>query len=359
MSIQDTDPLTASMISRSDSIMSSDVDDDLKSIFKDYDQLSGLELSQVIDKCKSLIFESEVTSSQHKWLVRKLVELRYRHVQLKSDKEYENGKEVAVSSHIFKSNKQLPSKRIFCDLCTNCIWIFQQCYTCINCSFNAHSKCVKYIIRTCSHVIVCEKGVPESRICPEIGLALQSYRCAECRIQLMNKQFYLEPRKCHYSGLYFCKSCHWNNYSIIPANITHNWDFEQRPVSRSALQEINLFYERPVIKLEALNPKLFVFVQKLGTAKMKRSQLMEMKRYLDVCKFALDLKLVNRIVNDRRYLVEGTEMYSIYDLVCIENCSFFDLLNGIIGKFRQHIMACEVSLVDLVTESLAQYVPLV
>jgi hypothetical protein len=97
-----------------------------------------------------------------------------------------------------------------------------------------------------------------------------------------------------------------------------------------------------VIKLEALNPKLFVFVQKLGTAKMKRSQLMEMKRYLDVCKFALELKLVNKIVNDRRYLVEGTEMYSIYDLVCVENCSFFDLLNGIIGKFRQHIMACEV-----------------
>lgn len=171
------------------------------------------------------------------------------------------------------------------------------------------------------------------------------YRCAECSIQLMNKLCYIEPRKCHYSGLFYCKSCHWNDYSIIPGNIIHNWDFEQRPVSRQSLQEINLFYERPVIRLEELNPKMFVFVQKLGSIRQKRSNLMEMKRYLDVCKFALKDKLVDAIAGTRRYMVQSTEYFSLYDLVCAENSSLNDYLNDLFAKFKGHIMKCEVRLV--------------
>lgn len=168
------------------------------------------------------------------------------------------------------------------------------------------------------------------------------YRCAECNIQLMNKLCYLEPRKCHYTGLYYCKSCHWDDRSIIPANIVHNWDFEQRFVSRQSLQEINLFYERPVIRLEEINPKLFVFVQKLGNIRQKRLNLIMMKKYLDVCKFALANKLVDSVTGTRRYLVQSTEYYSIYDLVCAENSSLTDYLNDVFMKFKSHIMSCEV-----------------
>ena len=41
-----------------------------------------------------------------------------------------------------------------------------------------------------------------------------------------------EPRLCHYSGLYFCPACHWNNQVTIPAHVICNWDFVERPVSR-------------------------------------------------------------------------------------------------------------------------------
>lgn len=168
------------------------------------------------------------------------------------------------------------------------------------------------------------------------------YRCASCSILFMNKLCFIEPRKCHYTGLFYCKSCHWNDYSIIPANIIHNWDFEQRPVSRQSLQEINLFYERAVIRLEELNPKIFVFVQKLGNIRQKRLALMEMKRYLDVCKFALKQKLVDAIAGSRRYMVQSTEYFSLYDLVCAENSSLYEYLNDIFLKFKSHIMKCEV-----------------
>ncbi|KAG5668046.1 hypothetical protein PVAND_016003 [Polypedilum vanderplanki] len=328
--------------SMSDSIFSVDIDDNLKSTFKNIPQMTNEELIESIEKCKNLIADSEEMSIERKWLIRKLVELRFHQVQKTAKIPEKIVSELSVNSHDFRPQKGAPSKRTFCDFCTNCIWIFQQCFTCIHCFYNAHAKCIKHVNRLCAHVTVCEKGQPEIRICPEIGLSLQLYRCAECRLPLMNKQFYLEPRKCHYSGLYFCKTCHWNNYSIVPANIVHNWDFEQRPVSRIALQEINLFYERPVIKLEQINPKLFVFIAKLGTVKTKRLQLIEMKRYLDVCKFALKEKLVDKTIGKRRYLVEGIDFYSIYDLVCVENVSMFDYLSGIIGIFKNHIMNCEI-----------------
>jgi hypothetical protein len=169
------------------------------------------------------------------------------------------------------------------------------------------------------------------------------YRCAQCNIQLMNREYNFEPRLCHYSGLYFCKNCHWKEFSIIPANIIHNWDFQQKSVSRQSLQEINLFYEKPVINLEEINPKVFVFVQKLRVAKEKRQILMEMKKYLDVCRFALESKLVNNIVGSRRYIVENSHDYSIYDLVCIENSSLREFLDSLIWNFKSHIFSCKVS----------------
>lgn len=318
-----------------------DVDDDLKSIFKDFHIVTDLEVSESLEKCKLLIAsESDETSTRRKFLVRKLVELRFRKAHINED-----DKSIIVSGHSFKLLKQPSSKRIFCDFCSTYIWVsFQESFTCVNCCYAVHSKkCVNQVERLCSHIIACEKGVPEFRICPEIGLSFQKYRCAECSALFLNKQVYVEPRKCYYSGLYYCKSCHWNNSSIVVSNIIHNWDFEQRPVSRQALQEINIFYERPVIKLEELNPKLFVFNSKLGATKACRMQLMEMKRYLDVCRFAVSEKLINNVMGGRRYFIEGTEFYSIYDLVCVENCSLDDYLKGVIATFKNHVAKCAVS----------------
>lgn len=133
------------------------------------------------------------------------------------------------------------------------------------------------------------------------------------------------------------------DYSIIPGNITHNWDFEQRLVSRQSLQEINLFYERPVIKLEHKNAKLFVFVQKLGSIKRTRNYLILMKKYLDVCKIALAEKLVEKTVGARRYLFDSMDFYSLYDLVCVENTSLNDYLNNVFKIFKSHIASCVVS----------------
>lgn len=337
---------TPSESSLSTSTVSEDIDDEMKSVVKNFQILSKDELTSAIEKLKELITQAEEMSPQRRWLIRRLIELRFRLAHINALREdVKHDEELTVSGHNFQPLKQVSSKRMFCEVCCNpIIWIFQQSYSCSDCYYVAHEKCLKYAVtRVCAHITVSEKGRPEFRICPEIGLSLQMYRCAECKIQLMNKQCYLEPRKCHYTGLFYCRNCHWNNYSILPANIVHNWDFEQRPVSRQSLQEINLFYERPVIKLEEINPKLFVFVQKLSIIRQKRLNLMEMKRYLDVCKFALSAKLIDSTVGTRRYLVQNADFYSIYDLVGAENSSLVDYLNSIFVTFKSHIMVCEVS----------------
>lgn len=331
----------SSFTTMSDSIMSTDIDDEIRLPFMEIHKMSKEELLDAVENCKLLISESDDMSIQRKWLIRKLVDMRYRLAHVMIERDDSKG-EVNIFGHEFRPVKQIPSKRLFCDFCTNCIWVFQEYSACVSCFFVAHVKCIKHVTRICSNITVCEKGIPELRICPEIGISMQMYRCAECQIPLLNKQCFMEPRKCHYTGLYFCKTCHWVNYSIIPANIIHNWDFEQRPVSRKALQEINLFYERPVIKLEELNVKLFVFVQKLGAVKAKRIQLMEMKKYLDACRIAVNERIINENIGSRRYLAEGTEFYSVYDLVCVENNSLLDYLSGIFNIFKAHIADCQV-----------------
>lgn len=325
---------------------SCDIDEETRELCRNYKIMPKDQLSVLVDKFKEMITETEEMSPQRKWLIRKLIDLRFHLAHINALREdIKSDDDAGIAGHSFKTLKQVSSTRIFCDLCTNpIIWIFQQSYSCSDCFYVVHVKCLKYVTRICAHVIVCEKARPEIRICPEIGLSMQLYKCAECNIQLMNKNCYLEPRKCHYSGLFYCRTCHWNNFSIIPGNIIHNWDFEQRSVSRQSLQEINLFYERPVVKLEEINPKLFIFHQKLATIKQKRLNLMEMKRYLDVCKFALNLKLIDKTVGSRRYLIQSTDFYSIYDLVCVENSSMNDYLNDIFTTFfKGHIVNCEVS----------------
>ncbi|KAH9362071.1 hypothetical protein HPB48_002049 [Haemaphysalis longicornis] len=44
-----------------------------------------------------------------------------------------------------------------------------------------------------------------------------------------------QPRRCEYTGRYYCSLCHWNSHAVVPARVLHNWDFEPRKVSSPAL----------------------------------------------------------------------------------------------------------------------------
>lgn len=116
------------------------------------------------------------------------------------------------------------------------------------------------------------------KICPEIGLANQDFRCNECKVLLSpsaspkaaGAKVVSKARLCDYSGRYHCVNCHINDTAIIPARVIHNWDFRPQPVSRAALQIISylrnsaLHFDRPVLfNLVEINPMLYGLVDEL------------------------------------------------------------------------------------------------
>lgn len=115
------------------------------------------------------------------------------------------------------------------------------------------------------------------KICPEIGLTKQDFRCAECKVLLSpslntkpSAKIVSKARQCDYTGLYFCENCHINDMAIIPARVIHNWDFRPQPVSRVAYQIISylkntaVHFDRPVLfNLVEINPMLYGLVDEL------------------------------------------------------------------------------------------------
>uniref|UniRef100_A0A182JNM4 Phorbol-ester/DAG-type domain-containing protein n=1 Tax=Anopheles christyi TaxID=43041 RepID=A0A182JNM4_9DIPT len=329
---------------------------------------SLVELSQAIDVCRKLVRSNAYgpETDQSKWLVRHLVELRYRYRELldySRDPEAVLEETEVILGHHFVRRKQFPlqqlqrKRHLYCDHCSGVIWnVVQASYVCNDCSFAVHHKCLRNVIRICAHVVTTEHKLPIECICPEIGLAFQKYTCAECGTQLSYNTFTaincfglefkaeklnsIQPRLCDYTGLYYCPACHWNDTSIIPARITNNWDFVPRKVCRASRQQINLLLHKPVIRLEEKNPRLFTFIAQLVEVKRLRVQLGEMKRYLIACRLADETKLVARQIGERRHLMESIELYSVSDLVGVEDGSLLGYLRTIRATFEHHIRSC-------------------
>ncbi|XP_017863007.1 PREDICTED: differentially expressed in FDCP 8 homolog [Drosophila arizonae] len=316
------------------------------------------DLQAAIAHCRDLVLLSDECSEERRWLVRHLVDLRYSLQELEEAQAVANTDVVVLNAiksvvgHHFvphhpntRNRLQAAAKRYYCDHCAGIIWrVVQAAYICSDCSYLVHQKCIDSVQRVCAHVLASDRQYPIADICPEIGLAAQRYKCAECSTLLNFKNSWIEPRLCDYRGLYYCPSCHWNDSFIVPARIVHNWDFTPRKVSRTGLQEIQLFLDKPLIRLEEENPKLFVFLEKLCTVKKLRQNLVHMRHYLAACKDAAEQKLVDQQLGRRRHLAQSNEFYSIGDLVQVESGVLAEFLQGVFKVFGSHIRSCEMCL---------------
>ncbi|KAH8297685.1 hypothetical protein KR054_005654, partial [Drosophila jambulina] len=320
------------------------------------------DLNAAIAHCRDLVLLSEELSEERRWLVRHLVDLRYSLQQLEEAQEQQslssdmvvmNAIRAVVGHHFVphhphhgkRSRLQAAARRNYCDHCTAIIWsVVQASYVCSDCGYLVHQKCIDSVKRVCAHVLVSERQYPVAEICPEIGLAAQGYKCDECGTLLNLKSSWIEPRLCDYSGMYFCPRCHWNDSNFIPARIIHNWDFSPRRISRTALQEIRLFLNKPLIRLEEENPKLFVFVEKLCAVKKLRQNLVHMRHYLAACRNASDQKLVDQQLGGRRHLAQSNEFYSLSDLVQVDTGALTEFLQAVFKAFDEHIRSCDMCL---------------
>ncbi|XP_044732992.1 differentially expressed in FDCP 8 homolog isoform X2 [Chrysoperla carnea] len=322
---------------------------------------TAVELESAITRLKELILDTEQCSDERKWVVRHLVELRLRLQERReadSDPQHplnlSGGEIIRVTlGHHFKPQFAKPttsSGKVYCDHCAKVVWsILQAWYICEDCGFISHYKCISEIFRVCAQVVAAEHPQYELNICPEQGLHLQQFRCAECRIAISLDVSWNEARLCDYNGKYYCPRCHWNTSMPTPARVIHNWDLEPKRVCQASAQLLRLTYKRPLLPLATLNSRLFGLVHELSVVRKQRDQLILMKRYLVNCRIAAEQHILSRL-GDRLHMTEGclssdesstntggVHLYSMQDLIETENGTLSKILYEIIEMFSKHI----------------------
>ncbi|CAH1102467.1 unnamed protein product [Psylliodes chrysocephalus] len=330
-------------------------------------EASEEELLKAISRCKSLILESDQCSSERKWVVRHLIELRLRLEECRdamNDPLHPRNQSNRVCKRVIKGHhlnlqpllRHTVSK--YCDHCTGTIWsMVQAWYECEDCEYACHHKCLASIVRDCAHVVASERGSFEYEICPELGLSSQQYLCAECKSPLpitaspgisclsrliFPDKVWPEARRCDYTGLYYCTACHWGSSAVIPARVVHNWDLEPQPVSQAALQLLKITSRRPIININKLNPKLYSLVSKLDFVRRLREELIGMKKYLTVCRKANEEHILWKHV-DNPHLLDNTDMYSLQDLVDVHSGDLPFKLQTLLDVFSNHIkIDCDI-----------------
>lgn len=293
------------------------------------------ELETAIEHCKEMILDSEENSERRKKLVIRLVQLRQKLQEIKDGPPEEKTEDVKiVMEHHFEPRAYERAQQ-YCEKCCGSIWgVLYGFYQCKNCSFKCHNKCLNSITRKCAYVQMQEKTEFVLEICPEQGLSAQGYRCAECGQNVFPQQG--QPRRCEYTGRYYCSLCHWNSHTVVPARVLHNWDFEPRKVCRASLQFLRLMAKRPVLNIDKLNPMLFTFVEDLRHVKKLREDILRMKQYLTLCHAAQQQKLL-LLLHKRQHFVEGSDLYSMQDLVDLHDGNLLGYLSQVHQVFLDHI----------------------
>jgi len=302
------------------------------------------DVATAIETCKTNILETTENTTSRKSTVNRLIQLQIRQEDLKEKQELSaitfetRGHTFANYSHEIKVPGISNFKNgVYCQQCGYVIWIsLQSSQFCTACGFGVHYTCMDNIMRTCVALKV--KSQPDfiMDICPERILPQLKYRCVEC-----DKKFSVKrpPRLCDYTGLSFCPDCHWNAMAQTPARIIHNWDFSPRPVSQATKQYLFLMQRKPVIDISQANHKLFAVVQELVEVSTLRSKIMLMKKYLTVCRIAVEEKLLLNLVS-RQHFVDGPDLYSIQDLIDIDSGLLLPFMQRITQIFQEHIQNC-------------------
>ncbi|XP_053555586.1 pleckstrin homology domain-containing family M member 1 [Bombina bombina] len=173
----------------------------------------------------------------------------------------------------------------------------------------------------------------------EGGLDAQNFKCSGCSKQI---GFHFGKAKlCGYSGLYYCELCHKDEESIIPSRIIHNWDLSKRPVSRAALNFLNMVHTEPLMNVNSLNARLYHHSQSMYDISRHREKLRLLGEYLVTCRSGAWQEMSKSLEN-RNYLMDCADMYSVYDLRQIADGEFGSFLETLMQFASRHVYNCDL-----------------
>ncbi|CAF0724176.1 unnamed protein product [Brachionus calyciflorus] len=173
----------------------------------------------------------------------------------------------------------------------------------------------------------------------------QHFRCADCGIQLKDtsNKYLKQFNYCEYFSKYFCRCCHINQTSYIPAYVVCLLDLRTNfQVCKKAKKFLDNIYTDPLIPLENLNPSLFKEKsQVFSKIKKLRFKLNNAKSYIKTCRYAqqLDSDLYSKFDD---FIINDTQVYSIQSIFKIKKSNFYDDLKMFYYRLVEHIKQCEL-----------------
>ncbi|KAF1744245.1 hypothetical protein MXB_368 [Myxobolus squamalis] len=216
-----------------------------------------------INSCKKKINSDISSYTEKEELIEMLVESRWK-LFIKKDAEQPlvHGPQFLGHTFVIESKKRVMPHFILTEICEICHLkihhMFKKILICSNCHILIHKSCIKCLAINSLWINL--------KICPEIGLSKQDFRCGFCKTYLP-KIGLKHCRKCDYSGLHYCLQCHVGDLHAIPARIIRNWDFSLYPVhqhnvahtqiARQAFTLLEMIWTRKVIRLSYICDHLF------------------------------------------------------------------------------------------------------
>ncbi|XP_068610545.1 pleckstrin homology domain-containing family M member 1 [Brachionichthys hirsutus] len=173
----------------------------------------------------------------------------------------------------------------------------------------------------------------------ETGLDKQNFICAGCPKRIGPSLG--RARLCHFSGQYYCSSCHHGDTTVIPSRMVHNWDVAPREVSRKALWLLDQVEQEPLLNLEQLNPELATHAAPMTRAHTQRRRLRLLGDYLLTCRSGACKKLQARM-EQRTYLLESSHLYSVLDLRQVAEGQYVTYLMKLAQYASKHIFHCDL-----------------
>ena len=168
-----------------------------------------------------------------------------------------------------------------------------------------------------------------------ISLKSQNFQCFIC-LKKFNTFMGKIPLEsiywCSYYMRFVCKDCIEKEYSIIPYFILANWSFEKFSISKNAKLILEKWYDKPVI--------CFKKDEGLIKAIPSLNQIVQIKitiNYIfDKLKCDKKKEFVEKTLGEYQYLALKEIIFSIRDLVEINNKIFFKKINGFLNEFIRH-----------------------
>lgn len=168
-----------------------------------------------------------------------------------------------------------------------------------------------------------------------ISLKHQNYQCYICH---KNFSMFLgipigQVFWCSYYMRFVCKDCIDEEYFIIPYFVLKKWSFEKFSVSKKAKNTLMYWYDKPIIYLKKSDKLIRKIPQLNLVIELKKS----INNILDFMKCENKFKFVEEALGEYEYLALKEYIFSLRDLVEINNKVFYKKLVKFKNKFVKHL----------------------